>query len=156
MFPFFKERLFFTLLSSLINSCHTFPLFIHSTPVSSSPASQSRATINWARGNMATASSSSTPPTPRPPSVERTKGPTGLEKLVLRESRGWSAEVTNSIASHPLLFGDDLGRIHLGEERRVRSAYSVWISFMMGSSVQGSPTKFTSRVNRRRAGVWRL
>ena len=43
--------------------------------------------------------------------MERTKGPTGLEKLVLRESRGWSAEVTNSIASHPLLFRDDLGCI---------------------------------------------
>ncbi|KAG0527324.1 hypothetical protein BDA96_06G223900 [Sorghum bicolor] len=42
---------------------------------------------------MATVSSSSTPPTPHRPSVERTKGPTGLEKLVLRESRGWSAEV---------------------------------------------------------------
>ncbi|XP_066343756.1 putative glucose-6-phosphate 1-epimerase [Miscanthus floridulus] len=41
---------------------------------------------------MATASSS-TPPTPHLPSMERTKGPTGLEKLVLRESRGWSAEV---------------------------------------------------------------
>ncbi|PUZ48759.1 hypothetical protein GQ55_7G272500 [Panicum hallii var. hallii] len=43
---------------------------------------------------MAAASSSSpSPPTPQPSSVERTKGPTGLEKLVLREARGWSAEV---------------------------------------------------------------
>ncbi|KAL6843861.1 hypothetical protein ACP4OV_026432 [Aristida adscensionis] len=43
---------------------------------------------------MAAASSSSPPtPHPQPPSVERTKGPTGLEKLVLRGARGWSAEV---------------------------------------------------------------
>ncbi|PAN39937.1 hypothetical protein PAHAL_7G280000 [Panicum hallii] len=43
---------------------------------------------------MAAASSSSpSPPTPQPSSVERTKGPTSLEKLVLREARGWSAEV---------------------------------------------------------------
>ncbi|RLM64691.1 putative glucose-6-phosphate 1-epimerase isoform X1 [Panicum miliaceum] len=43
---------------------------------------------------MAAASSSSpSPPTPQPSSVERTKGPTGPEKLVLREARGWSAEV---------------------------------------------------------------
>jgi glucose-6-phosphate 1-epimerase len=43
---------------------------------------------------MAAASSSSpSPPPPQPSSVERTKGPTGLEKLVLREARGWSAEV---------------------------------------------------------------
>ncbi|KAG2568532.1 putative glucose-6-phosphate 1-epimerase [Panicum virgatum] len=43
---------------------------------------------------MAAASSSpSSPPMPQPPSVERTKGPTGLEKLVLREARGWTAEV---------------------------------------------------------------
>ncbi|TKW06368.1 hypothetical protein SEVIR_7G237900v4 [Setaria viridis] len=43
---------------------------------------------------MAAATSSSSPPTPqRSSSVERTKGPTGLEKIVLREARGWSAEV---------------------------------------------------------------
>ncbi|RCV35261.1 hypothetical protein SETIT_7G226400v2 [Setaria italica] len=43
---------------------------------------------------MAAATSSSSPPTPQPSSsVERTKGPTGLEKIVLREARGWSAEV---------------------------------------------------------------
>ncbi|CAN6250034.1 unnamed protein product [Urochloa humidicola] len=41
----------------------------------------------------AAASSSSSPATPQPSSVERTKGPTGLEKIVLREARGWSAEV---------------------------------------------------------------
>ncbi|CAN6236158.1 unnamed protein product [Urochloa humidicola] len=39
------------------------------------------------------AASSSSPPTPQPSSVERTKGPNGLEKIVLREARGWSAEV---------------------------------------------------------------
>jgi hypothetical protein len=56
---------------------------------------------------MAAAAASSSPPTtPQPSSsVERTKGPTGLEKIVLREARGWSAEVTtNLIASHSLLF----------------------------------------------------
>ncbi|CAL5015055.1 unnamed protein product [Urochloa decumbens] len=39
------------------------------------------------------AAASSSPPTPQRPSVERTKGPNGLEKIVLREARGWSAEV---------------------------------------------------------------
>ncbi|OEL32849.1 putative glucose-6-phosphate 1-epimerase [Dichanthelium oligosanthes] len=38
------------------------------------------------------AASSSSPSTPRPSSVEHTKVPTGLEKLLLREERGWSAE----------------------------------------------------------------
>ncbi|KQJ84423.1 putative glucose-6-phosphate 1-epimerase [Brachypodium distachyon] len=47
---------------------------------------------------MAAASASSPPPTPKspklqPPSVERTRGPSGLEKIVLREARGFSAEV---------------------------------------------------------------
>ena len=56
------------------------------------------------------AAAPSSPPTPQPPSVERTKGPTGLEKLVLREARGWTAEVTNSItASRFLLFRLDHG-----------------------------------------------
>uniref|UniRef100_A0A0E0KUT1 Glucose-6-phosphate 1-epimerase n=1 Tax=Oryza punctata TaxID=4537 RepID=A0A0E0KUT1_ORYPU len=44
---------------------------------------------------MATASWPPTPKSPRPqaPSVERTKGPSGLDKVVLREARGFSAEV---------------------------------------------------------------
>ncbi|XP_025880783.1 putative glucose-6-phosphate 1-epimerase isoform X1 [Oryza sativa Japonica Group] len=44
---------------------------------------------------MATASWPPTPRSPRPqaPSVERAKGPSGLDKVVLREARGFSAEV---------------------------------------------------------------
>ncbi|KAG8043066.1 hypothetical protein GUJ93_ZPchr0305g33730 [Zizania palustris] len=44
---------------------------------------------------MAATSSSPTPESPQPRAsfVERTKGPSGLEKIVLREARGFSAEV---------------------------------------------------------------